>query len=101
MAVNLRVTIEVDGKVSEIDLSKTALEFNWKVDEYEGKARLQGNVLEIVVERFPLRLLANPSKAIQLLREVRELANLLARSLGVEVRIKVTENLALISSKPG
>ncbi len=101
MAVNLRVTIEVDGKVSEIDLSKTALEFNWRVDEYEGKARLQGNVLEIVVERFPLRLLANPSKAIQLLREVRELANLLARSLGVEVRIKVTENLALISSKPG
>lgn len=100
MVLGLRISIEIDGNVSEIDLSSSMIEFNWKVDEYEGKMRLQGNVLEIVIEKFPLRLLANPSKAVQLLKAVRDLAKALSKSLGIEVRIKMTENLALISSKP-
>ncbi len=100
MVLGLHISIEIDGKVSEIDLSSSMIEFNWKVDEYEGKMRLQGNVLEIIIEKFPLRLLANPSKAVQLLKAVRDLAKALSKSLGIEVRIKMTENLALISSKP-
>ncbi len=100
MALNLRISIEVDGKVSEVDLSNSVLEFYWRVDEYEGKARLQGGVLEIVVERFPLRLLANPSKAMRLFKTARDFAKALSESLGIEVRVKITENLALISSKP-
>lgn len=100
MPLSLRIRIEIDGKVSEVDLSSSVLEFNWRVDEYEGKARLQGGVLEIVVEKFPLRLLANPSKAVQLLKTVRDFAKALSESLGIEVRVRMTENLALISSKP-
>jgi len=100
MPLRLRVALEVNGKVSEIDLSRTILEFKWRLNEYEGRARLSNNVLEIIVEKFPLRLLANPAKAISLLRSMRDFADALSRSLGVEVRIRMTENLALISSRP-
>ncbi|BEP18560.1 hypothetical protein PYJP_19120 [Pyrofollis japonicus] len=99
MVPKLRIRIEVDDKVHEIDLSRTFFELNWKINGYEGRFRFLSTKAEIIVDKFPVSEIMNPLKLAKMLRLLRELADELSKSLGIDISVKLAESIAVFEAK--